>query len=797
MAEVVARCPDCGREHPSAFDRCDWCGRSAPSRWWCVACADWRAAPSCPACAGGLRVPSELHLGEYIGGTVVPFRFAVWNLGRKPIDCDLDGGRGVSLFTPRLYAGELATATVRGELHVPPGTHGRHEFRITFNVPEACETLLVIDAVAAAPRLDFSPAVVLLRAATPGTAVRSSVLLKNSGNVTLAAELAPAAKWLSVEPKRLLLAPNESAEVRVTARSKKTDSGPRESAVVATAAGARWTASVRLALPEPHLTADAVDFGTVKPGRPVTAEVVIRNIGRVRVSGSVSAEAAWLRVAPARVNLPPGREKTVRLRATLTAAEDGPQAAELLVSGPTGVLLRVPVSAVCVAPKPRLRAVRKQTFRDAVGLPVERKFQIANDGEGRLDVTATADVPWLTIETPSLKVAPGKKRRLRYTVDLPQLARGAHRGTITLASNGGTAAVPVTVEVLDPNPLLEVAPPADLGLVASAAPLSVAVQVRNAGIGLLRVRAEGEGARVTVTPRELDVAPGPPVRFHMSIPVNGLSAGQYEAAVRFVSNGGDGRAAVRFKLPAENVDLPTLVHLGVRAAAVTTGDAVQVRNTGPHPITLAVHSEAPWLRPGIERFTIPPREAATVAFRADPPADADGPLFGVLVFEGRAVRQSVAVWMIARPVKLVLEPDTIDLADLVPGAERRFAVSVLNVGEIVATVAEAHAAGDLEVRVGRGAVRPGERVTLNGVARVNATQPGPALRTDVPLGHGLTLRCEANVVAPILPRVAAGLVAAGGLLAGAGLSVAVGWWLGVPLGLLMLFLGAWLFWRAT
>ena len=182
-------------------------------------------------------------------------------------------------------------------------------------------------------------------------------------------------------------------------------------------------------------------------------------------------------------------------------------------------------------------------------------------------------------------------------------------------------------------------------------------------------------------------------------------------------------------------------------------------------------------------------------FHVEPPAGALGPLVGAPLVEGRAARHGVAVRLVARNVKLVAEPDSIDLDDLTPGSERRFTVSVLNVGEIAAATRDAHIGGALEVWVWRADVRSGERVTLSGVARVNAARPGQRVRADLPLGHGLTLRCEANVVAPVLPRVLAAAVATGGLVTGGALSVAVGWWLGVPLGLGGICLGAWLFRR--
>ena len=313
----------------------------------------------------------------------------------------------------------------------------------------------------------------------------------------------------------------------------------------------------------------------------------------------------------------------------------------------------------------------------------------------------------------------------------------------------------------------------------------------------MRVRAESESSRVTVSPRELDVPSGPPAKFKLTIPVAGLAGGEYETAVRFTSNGGDGRAAVRFSLPTEHIDVPSLIDLGAREAGAVVSGAVRVRNTGPHSVTLSVRGEQPWLCPGVEMVTIAPRESTMLVFNAEPPVNVLGPLTGTLVFVGRAVRHTVAVRLVAKTAELVLEPAAIDLTELPPGTEREFSVSVLNVGEIPAQVGGGYSVGELDVWAQKATVRPGERVTLRCNARVNATQYGQRVRAEISLGHGLILTCEATVSRPLLPRVLAGAIAACGVFVGAALSVAVEWWLGVPLGLILMLTGACLFWRES
>ena len=796
MDEVVARCPDCGMEQANAFAHCFVCMK--PSRWWCPACREWRPTRGCPSCSGGLGVPAELFLGPCIVGAAIAFKVIVRNPSKKPVGCTVTSSDpGVSITGPRLLVAPSGTAEVNGRIKLPPGPLGRRTFRLVFEASGPTETLLTVEATAAAPRLEFLPSMVVLRTPHPGSTVRTSVAIKNTGNLPLTAALSAAESWLSAEPKRLTLSPGESAQVKLRAKSKKTDSGPRETLLTATADAGSWDATVRYTLPDPELTAEPVSFGELKVGRPAFADVVVRNTGRVRVDCTVAVADAWLRVLPTRLNLPPGRQKKLRVRAVLTTAHDGPLDSELVFTSAAGVVLRVSITATGKVPHPVLRAIRKQRVRDTAGPAVERKFQLANDGDGPLDVTATADKPWVKLVTPELRVGPGKKRKLRYVLDLPVLPRGEHTATITLVTNAGTVAVPVTITVFDPNPVLEVVAAPDLGTVSPDLLLSAFVQVRNSGIGLLTVRAESETPHVIVSPSEADVPAGPPVRFNLMIPVVGLPGGEHEAVVRLTSNGGTGRAAIRFRLPMELIDVPAMIDLGERPSGRLTGDALRVKNTGPDRVTLQVRGEHQWLRPGADCITVNPGEVVSVPFRMDLPPGVLGPVVSTLLLEGRSVRFAVAVRALARKVELIVVPGVMFLGDMIPGEERAFTVDVVNAGEIVADIRESHTPGDLEVWVRRATVKPGETVTLAGRVRVNARQPDKQVRALVPLADEATVRFVAQVVAPLLPKILAVTAATGGLIAGGALSVAVGWAVGVPVAILGIATGVcvWLLWR--
>jgi hypothetical protein len=252
---------------------------------------------------------------------------------------------------------------------------------------------------------------------------------------------------------------------------------------------------------------------------------------------------------------------------------------------------------------------------------------------------------------------------------------------------------------------------------------------------------------------------------------------------------------VRFRLPVEVIDAPVMIDLGERPAGRLTGEVLRVKNIGPDRVALRIRGAHQWVRPGTDRITVNPGELVAVPFRVDLPPDVLGPVMSALVVEGRAIRHEVAVRVVARKVELIAVPGVVLLGEMKPGEERPFTVDVVNSGEIALSVRDAHVTGELEVWVQSAVIRPGERVRLSGRARVNTRHADRQLHAQLTLADEATVRCIAQVVPPTVPKVLAAVTAVGGLIAGAALSVAVAWWLGVPIGLAGIGAGAWLFWR--
>ncbi|MCE9565412.1 MAG: hypothetical protein K8U57_25595 [Planctomycetes bacterium] len=792
MSEIAARCRDCGYEQYTEFPSCPVCG-AASSSWWCGSCREWRDNKACSVCNGSLVVPREVNLGAFPVGSHIPVRFVVRNPSKKPVDFEIEA-HDTALSLPvggRTLRG-FESADVHGTLHLlarfPPGPL---QLKVQFNTAIPAETTLVVRVVPAVVRLDFAPAEAVFRSVVPGKVVRRTVDMKNTGNVPVAVKLSSSQPWLSVQPEHIELAHGGSATLKIAAKTKRTDSGERIARILATVeSGETWEVPVRVRLPEPKLEAvgptglvsatSPIDLGKINPDRATYESVTLRNVGKVRVACVLASDQPWLAVTPKRVTLPPGREKIVKVRAMVSTpiTSDSRGLATISVTQNDRELLQVPVSAEWHIPKPILAPIRRQTIGQiANDGSVVRRFSITNSGDGRLHCTVTASVPWIEVVTTELTIGPEKKRRVEFQIDAPNMPLGKSVATLRVRSDGGDLDVPLSVVVVEPQPELEVLGDAELGTLAGSSGTGF-LSVRNIGVGLLKLRAEPEVSRITVTPKHATIAPGLPFKLAVSVSVEGLAGGEHASGVHFLSNGGTGWAAVRFRLPVEDIQLPSMINLGDRAAGQPTGDALRIQNTGTDPVVLRLRSEDSSLSLGTEQVSVRPGELLAVPFRVELPRDTQGSVGWVILVEGRTLRRSVAVRAVARKIELVVIPPVVVLGDMAIGEERTIAIQLVNMGDLPAEVRDSHTSGELEVWVRKLTVQPATGETLSLRVRLNARVIGKQVRAVVPLAHEASVRFTAVVARPMMPRIAAGLAVTTGLILGGLLGSSVGWLVG-------------------
>jgi hypothetical protein len=746
-------------------------------------------------------VPTEIKLGSFPPGSRIPIRFTVRNPGTRSIEFEVTSNNpAVSLLTRRLTARARAEATIIGVVAIGAVAPGQRIYRIRFEIPTPLETNLVVEVVPAFVRVEFVPPEFTVADVQPGTIVHRNLTLNNTGNVIATADITVTEPWLSVHPTCVALSPGESCLVRVTARTHKTDFGKLSGQIrFDSMEGFSSIAEVFLQLPQPILEALPVDFGEVTPDRPAYQAVVLRNTGKVRVACSLRTDQSWLAVTPNHVNLPAGGEKEVKLRAQIPTEEAGIKTAGLIASFAGGELLRVPVSINCLIPRPILGSIRKQTLGAvASDAAVVRRFRVSNTGDGLLNCKIEANQPWIEILTKTISVFTGKKRRIEYRIDTPLMNKGINRATIQIRSNGGEADVPVSIVVVDPEPKLGAIDDLDFGTVDTSGAISGQLMVRNSGVGMLKLKAVPRDSRVTVTPSELTLAPGPPAKLAVAVALDGLSGGTYSYAIRFSSNGGNASASLKFRLPIEQIDVPAVIDLSNQLVGRPTDHAVHLMNSGPDDIKLAVRSEDPWIQPQVGSFSLRAGEIFAVPIRIRLRQGMSGLVKTAIWLEGRTIRRKVEIQAMARRIELRAIPDKMDLGVMAPGEERAFVLQVMNRGDMVAEIRDLHVPGDLEIWVRRQIIQPLVTIPLVGRVRMNSRTLGRQVVATLRLGDEVAVLFSSRVVQARTQRILTTLSGVSALAAGTAVWVTNNWLIGLLVALfgLAIGVGVWVSYRA-
>ncbi len=300
----------------------------------------------------------------------------------------------------------------------------------------------------AGPGSQGSVHVVLSTAALefPADQSEGAVTLTNPGSEPVTWRAEGMAAWLAVAPVSGTLAPGAST-VAVRVVRAGLAPGTYKSVVHIIAGSDDIALSVTAevdARPLASLDATEIDFGP----STASAQLVLSNSGNAPLAWTLTGPA-WLAVAPAGGSLAAGTGLTVVLTpdrgalapgvhtTTLTLASDG---------GSAAVTLRIEVPAP--PPPPLLRA---QPASIAFGETAETaNLTIANDGGAALAWNAAADEPWIGLGRTSGSLAPGASEVIVVTASRQSLGAGTHAGTVTVTSNGGAAAVGVTLQVAAP-----------------------------------------------------------------------------------------------------------------------------------------------------------------------------------------------------------------------------------------------------------------------------------------------------------------------------------------------------------
>ena len=366
---------------------------------------------------------------------------------------------------------------------------------------------------------------------SPASTVRTSVTVKNTGNVPLSARLSSTESWLSADLAAWNWRPGEIdrwydlepriASAPIPAREAKVQAACRRRGV----GNDRAVTCCR--------TRNSIGRNPVRPGEPAGSSSVR---GRDRAEHRTRAGRLHARrrrpVAPgpaeaAMVNHAAGVPPEEGAARIITPARRPPKLPNFGAASSTG------------AGGARCPVIRNREGAQTGAPPDPRAAALVacDPGPARLSLQALRRSPTTATAGSSAPRPPTSRGCRSSHPDLPLgRARTGNCGTSSIFpySRAANTSATITISsrmgapsrcrsrftILDPNPVLEVLPAPNLGTVSPELPLSAFVQVRNGGVGLL-TRPGRE--RDTARDRRAGVRRGgahgrPPVRFQLDDP---------------------------------------------------------------------------------------------------------------------------------------------------------------------------------------------------------------------------------------------------------------------------------------
>jgi uncharacterized protein (TIGR03437 family) len=173
--------------------------------------------------------------------------------------------------------------------------------------------------------------------------------------------------------------------------------------------------------------------------------------------------------------------------------------------------------------------------------PTAQSISITNTGSGTLSWNATASATWLTV-SPASGTAPSS---LSVSISTSGLSAGTYNGSVQIAASGASNtpfSVPVTLTVVQPAPILALAPQALTFnySVGGSVPAAQTVSITNAGGGTLTWTASTSVYWVSVSPAS---GAGPGTLTVAINPAN-LASGTYNATVQVAASASSSSIAV-------------------------------------------------------------------------------------------------------------------------------------------------------------------------------------------------------------------------------------------------------------
>lgn len=282
----------------------------------------------------------------------------------------------------------------------------------------------------------------------------------------------------------------------------------------------------------------------------------VANTGGSTLSWTITTAVSWARVNPSSGTTPPGGVTQVAVVADRSGLTKGTYAGLLFLTSnaiQTSAAISMEVGAQAM--------LRLDSTSLNFGLSEQRfPIQIVNDGHGSLSWTASSGAGWLSMAPMAGSVPPRSTAQLMVNVNRGGLSYGLHQAALHFSSNGGSAALNVSVNASPSgsvpssptNPSrLEVAKTLlDFGYAQS----EISLVVHNSGDATLEWTGRSSANWVTVLPPSGRVSPHADAPVIVKVLRDKLGPGAHQTTVHIDSDGGSASVTVRANTTADGAE---------------------------------------------------------------------------------------------------------------------------------------------------------------------------------------------------------------------------------------------------
>ncbi len=344
------------------------------------------------------------------------------------------------------------------------------------------------------------------------------------------------------------------------------------------------------------------------------------------------------------------------------------------------------MGATGIQPKLEVKPTRFDFGIIAPTVRARSAIQIRNAGRGYLSGRVESHVPWITVSQPVWGCAAQESVEVKIEVSGRSLPPGDVRAQQALSvwSNGGEAWI--AAQASSSPPVLDVHPHTlDYGPITRGVSRVIALDIANKGGGRLSGRVSSKAPWLRIRHAEFSCTTGASVR----IPIELLSGQLPEGAVRIRralivdSDSGQVTVDVAWQWARPALELDTLgLDMGSARRGEQIRRTVTLTNSGSADLIGKVQSRVAWLHAWPAEFKCAPGTTQKIDVLCNTTHLPGGSTVEseALVIEANAGIQTLSASVEVLAPHLYVEPERIDLGEIVDGEQAEFGLIVGNRG---------------------------------------------------------------------------------------------------------------------